>query len=59
MSKIKETLLENPDLIGFDETKARNFALLSVLDDLAHNLVILTDLIEEVVLGSVEKSSEV
>lgn len=59
MSKIKETLLENPYLIGYDETKARNFALLGVLDELAHNVRILTDLIEEVVLGSVEKPSEV
>ena len=55
MGKMKETL--HPETEAYDADKVLAQALLTSLNNLAHELTILTDLVEEVVLGRVEGTS--
>ena len=52
MGKMKEALQTETE--AYDAEKVLHYSLLTCVDELAHTLKVLTDLVEEVVLGRVE-----
>ena len=52
MGKMKEALQTETET--YDAEKVLHYSLLTCIDELAHHLKVLTDLVEEVVLGRVE-----